>query len=300
MSVKTIDPQQAQASELYAFMSGAVAPRPIAFASTTDSEGNVNLSPFSFFNLFSAKPPILVFSPLSRMRDNSSKHTLNNVLATKEVVINIGNYDLVEQMSLASTEYDLGVNEFIKAGLTPAASVRVKPPRVKEAPVAFECRVNDIIKLGAEGGAGNLVLCEVLLMHVNENILDANGKIDSIKLNAVARMGGDDYLHAIPESIFKLPKPGRNKGMGVDQLPDFIRNSSILTGNNLARLGNTEKMPTEEEVTAFKSDPLVSYILTKYQHDPATKRKELEKLGKKLLEDNQVTPAWKVLLLAGS
>ncbi|MFD3001805.1 flavin reductase family protein [Pontibacter toksunensis] len=299
MSVKTIDPQQAQASELYALMSGAVAPRPIAFASTTDTAGNVNLSPFSFFNLFSAKPPILVFSPLSRMRDNSSKHTLENVLATKEVVINIGNYDLVEQMSLASTEYDLGVNEFIKSGLTPAASERVKPPRVQEAPVAFECRVNDVIKLGAEGGAGNLVLCEVLLMHVNENILEENGKIDSVKLNAVARMGGDDYLHAIPESIFKLPKPNRNKGMGVDQIPDFIRNSSILTGSNLGRLGNTEKMPTDEEVTAFQSDPLVSYILTKYRHDPAKQRKELEVLGKKLLEDNQVAQAWKVLLLMG-
>ena len=279
------------------FVNRAVAPRPIAFASTTDAAGNVNLSPFSFFNLFSAKPPILVFSPLSRMRDNSSKHTLENVLATKEVVINIGNYDLVEQMSLASTEYDLGVNEFIKSGLTPAASIQVKPPRVQEAPVAFECRVNDVIKLGTEGGAGNLVLCEVLLMHVNKSILDENGKIDAVKLNAVARMGGDDYLHAIPESIFRLPKPNRNKGMGVDQIPGFIRNSSLLTGNNLGRLGNTEKLPTDEEVTAFKSDPLVSYILTKYQHDPARQRKELEVLGKKLLEDNQVAQAWKVLLL---
>ncbi|WP_162055428.1 flavin reductase family protein [Pontibacter pamirensis] len=299
MSVKTIDPQQVQASELYALMSGAVAPRPIAFASTTDTAGNVNLSPFSFFNLFSSKPPLLVFSPLSRMRDNSSKHTLENVLATKEVVINIGNYDMVEQMSLASTEYELEINEFIKAGLTPVASLRVKPPRVQEAPVAFECKVTDVIKLGTEGGAGNLVLCEVLLMHVHENILDENGKIDSIKLNAVARMGGDDYLHAIPEAIFKLPKPSRNKGMGVDQLPGFIRNSSILNGNNLGRLGNTAEMPTDEEVAAFKSDPLVSYILTKYQHDPATQRKELELLGKKLLEDNQVTQAWKVLLLMG-
>jgi flavin reductase (DIM6/NTAB) family NADH-FMN oxidoreductase RutF len=295
----TLDPREVKASELYTLMSGAVAPRPIAFASTTDSEGNINLSPFSFFNLFSSKPPVLVFSPLSRMRDNSSKHTLDNVLATKEVVINIGNYDMVEQMSLASTEYDKGINEFIKSGLTPEKSLLISPPRVKEAPVAFECTVTDVIKLGTEGGAGNLVLCEVVMMHVKEEILDEHGKIDPFKLNAVARMGGDYYLHAIKEAIFELPKPLRNKGMGVDQLPEFVRTSSILTGNNLARLGNMEKMPTDAEVIAFKASPLVAYILAKHTNDPAKQRLELELLGKKLLEDNQVEEAWKVLLLTG-
>ncbi|MCJ8164423.1 flavin reductase family protein [Pontibacter sp. E15-1] len=295
--MKTIDPQQEQASELYALMSGVVAPRPIAFASTVDDAGNVNLSPFSFFNLFSANPPVLIFSPLSRMRDNSSKHTLQNILATKEVVINIGNYPMVEQMSLASTEYDQGINEFIKSGLTPVRSARVAPPRVQEAPAAFECKVTDVIKLGTEGGAGNLVLCEVLLMHVSEHILDEHGKVDPFKLDAVARMGGDYYLRASKESLFKLPKPIRGKGMGVDQLPDFIRQSSILTGNNLARLGNTEKMPDTQEVVAFKTDPLVGYTLTKHQNDPELLHMELEKLGKKLLEDNQVQEAWKVLLL---
>ena len=295
--MNTIDPQQAQASEVYALMSGVVAPRPIAFASTTDQEGNVNLSPFSFFNLFSSKPPVLVFSPLSRMRDNSSKHTLQNILATKEVVINIGNYGLVEQMSLASTEYEEGIDEFIKAGLTPEASIHVQPPRIKEAPAAFECKVTEVVKLGTEGGAGNLVLCEVLLMHLNEQILDEHGKVDPLKLNAVARMGGDFYMRTTKEGILELPKPLRNKGMGVDQLPEFIRNSNVLTGNNLGRLGNTEKMPAPEEVAAFKTNPLVAYILTKHRNNSNLLKQELEKLGKKLLEDNQVQEAWKVLLL---
>jgi flavin reductase (DIM6/NTAB) family NADH-FMN oxidoreductase RutF len=293
------DPKEVKATEFYGLMSGAVVPRPIAFASTVDAEGNVNLSPFSFFNLFSSTPPVLVFSPLRRMRDNSSKHTLDNVSATKEVVINIGNYEMVEQMSLASTEYDKGINEFIKSGLTPEKSVLISPPRVKEAPVAFECKVTDVIKLGSEGGAGNLVLCEVVMMHVKEEILDEHGNIDPYKLNAVARMGGDYYLHAIKESIFELPKPLRNKGIGVDQLPEFIRASNLLTGNNLARLGNTEIIPNDEEVSAFRTSPLVTYILAKYAGNPAKQRLELELLGKKLLEDNQVLDAWKALLLSG-
>ncbi|WP_266202550.1 flavin reductase family protein [Pontibacter kalidii] len=297
--MKTVDPQDVKTAEVHALLLGAIAPRPIAFASTTDREGNVNLSPFSFFNVFSAKPPILVFSPARRVRDNTSKHTLENVLETREVVINIANYGIVEQMSLASTEYDRGINEFIKSGLTPEASVLVQPPRVKEAPVAFECKVNDVISLGPEGGAGNLVICEVLLIHVNEKILDEAGKIDPYKLDAVARMGGDYYLRANGDCIFELPKPIRNKGIGIDQLPGFIRNSSILTGNNLARLGNSEVVPSEAEVEAFKQDPLVSYTFSKYKNDSTRLSKQLEYLGKKLLEDNQVEKAWKVLLLSG-
>ncbi|MBC5993346.1 flavin reductase family protein [Pontibacter cellulosilyticus] len=299
MSIRTIDPRETKTAEVHALLLGAIAPRPIAFASTIDLEGNVNLSPFSFFNVFSARPPILVFSPARRVRDNTSKHTLENAELTREVVINITNYDIVEQMSLASTEYDRGINEFVKSGLTPEASLLIKAPRVKEAPVAFECKVNDIISLGPEGGAGNLVVCEVLLMHINESILDEVGKIDPFKLDAVARMGGDYYLRANGDCIFELPKPIRNKGIGVDKLPAFIRESVILTGNNLARLGNSETIPTSKEVEHFKSDPIVSYTYSKYQDDHAKLKYELEVLGKKLLESNQVTEAWKVLLLSG-
>lgn len=298
MSIVTIDPRETKTAEVHAMLLGAIAPRPIAFASTTDLEGNANLSPFSFFNVFSAKPPILVFSPARRVRDNTSKHTLENVELTKEVVINIANFEIVEQMSLASTEYDRGINEFVKSGLTPEASVLVKAPRVKEAPVAFECKVNDIISLGPEGGAGNLVICEVLLMHVNESILDESGKIDPYKLDAVARMGGDYYLRANGDCIFELPKPIRNKGIGVDQLPEFIRNSPVLTGNNLARLGNSESIPSKEEVESFMSDPIISYTYNKYQDDHSKLKYELVLLGKKLLENNQVQEAWKVLLLS--
>ncbi|MCP2043660.1 flavin reductase family protein [Pontibacter sp. HSC-36F09] len=295
--MKTINPKETKTAEVHALLLGAIAPRPIAFASTVDEEGNVNLSPFSFFNVFSAKPPIVVFSPARRVRDNTGKHTLENVETTREVVINISNYDMVEQMSLASTEYDKGINEFIKSGLTPEPSVMVRAPRVKEAPVALECRVNEVISLGPEGGAGNLVICEVLLIHVNENILNEDGKIDPYKLDAVARMGGDYYLRANGDCIFELPKPVRNKSVGVDQLPEYIRHSSILTGNHLARLGNTEVIPSAEEVEAFKSDPLVSYTFSKHRHDKAQLRTELEKLGKKLLDDHQVQEAWKVLLM---
>ncbi|WP_168193924.1 flavin reductase family protein [Pontibacter sp. SGAir0037] len=298
MAIKTINPKEVKTAVFHSILLGSVAPRPIAFASTTDREGNVNLSPFSFFNVFSAHPPVLVFSPARRVRDNTSKHTLDNILATKEVVINIADYSLAEQMSLASTEYEQGVNEFVKAGLTAEASTLVKPPRVQEAPVAFECQVNDIISLGETGGAGNLVVCEVLLAHVNEHILDASGKIDPYKLDAVARMGGDYYIRASGEAIFELEKPVKNKGIGIDALPAFIRNCDLLSGNELARLGNSETIPTPEEVEAFKQEPLVAYTLNKYKHDAAHLRQELKWLGKKLLADKQVQAAWKVLLLS--
>lgn len=283
-------------------MQGAIAPRPVAFASTTDGQGNVNLSPFSFFNMFSTNPPILIFSPARRVRDNTTKHTLENALATKEVVINIATYNIVEQLSLASTEYDTGINEFIKSGLTPLASEKVTPPRVAEAPVAFECKVKEVIPLGTEGGAGNLIICEVLLMHVNESVLAPDGKsIDPQKLDGIARLGGDWYLRASGDCLFELPKPVRNKGIGVDQLPEHIRNSNLLTGNNLGRLGNTEKeqVPTVEAATRFKTDPLVAETWQKFENNPATLQNQLEQLGKQLLEENKITEAWKVLLLAG-
>ena len=240
--MKTIDPKAVSTAALHGYMLGAVTPRPIAFASTIDSAGNVNLSPFSFFNVFSANPPIMIFSPARRGRDNTTKHTYENVLQVKEVVINIVNYDIVQQMSLSSTEYGKGVNEFEKAGLTPLASQTIKPPRVAESPVQFECRVNEVISLGTEGGAGNLVICEVLKMHINEAVLDADGKIDPVKLDAVSRMGGNWYSRA-KQGMFEVPKPLSRLGIGFDQLPDAIKTSKLLTGNDLAMLANVEVLP---------------------------------------------------------
>ena len=240
--MKTIDPKAVSTAALHGYMLGAVTPRPIAFASTIDSAGNVNLSPFSFFNVFSANPPIMIFSPARRGRDNTTKHTYENVLQVKQVVINIVNYDIVQQMSLSSTEYGKGVNEFEKAGLTPLASQTIKPPRVAESPVQFECRVNEVISLGTEGGAGNLVICEVLKMHINEAILDADGKIDPVKLDAVSRMGGNWYGRA-KQGMFEVPKPLSRLGIGFDQLPEAIRTSKLLTGNDLAMLANVEVLP---------------------------------------------------------
>ena len=240
--MKTIDPKAVSTAALHGYMLGAVTPRPIAFASTIDSAGNVNLSPFSFFNVFSANPPIMIFSPARRGRDNTTKHTYENVLQVKEVVINIVNYDIVQQMSLSSTEYGKGVNEFEKAGLTPLASQTIKPPRVAESPVQFECRVNEVISLGTQGGAGNLVICEVLKMHINEAVLDTDGKIDPVKLDAVSRMGGNWYGRA-KQGMFEVPKPLSRLGIGFDQLPEAIRTSKLLTGNDLAMLANVEVLP---------------------------------------------------------
>ena len=212
----TVNPATIKTSDLHAYMLAAIAPRPIAFASTVDAAGKPNLSPFSFFNAFGSKPPVLVFSPARRVRDNTTKHTLQNVLATKEVVINVVNYAMVQQQSLASTEYEAGVNEFIKAGLTPVASELVKPFRVKESPVQMECKVLDVIETGNQGGAGNLIVCEIMLMHINETILDVNQKIDPYKIDLVARLGGDWYCRASGNALFEVAKPLTTKGMGID------------------------------------------------------------------------------------
>ncbi len=246
----SINPNDIPVGRLHGYLLSAVAPRPIALASTVDRDGAINLSPFSFFNVFSANPPILVFSPARRVRDNTTKHTLDNVLQTKEVVINIVNYDMVQQMSLSSTEYPKGVNEFLKAGFTQVASEKVTPPRVGESPVQFECVVTDVIALGNKGGAGNLVLCKVVQLHINESILDAEGKIVSEKLDAVARMGGAWYNRS-KEGMFKIPKPLSKVGMGIDNLPESIKNSTILTGNDLGLLGGIEQLPTQNEISAF-------------------------------------------------
>ena len=287
-----LDPKELSPVAVQQWMQGAVSPRPIAFASTVDKEGKVNLSPFSFFNMFSANPPMLIFSPARRVRDNTTKHTLENVLEVPEVVINIVNYAMVEQMSLSSCEYDRGINEFTKAGFTEAPSLTVRPPRVAEAPVSFECEVKDVIALGIEGGAGNLILCEVKKMHVQENILNSEGRIDPYKLDAVARLGGDFYCRVQGDAIFELPKPVANKGIGVDQIPLPIRNSKILTGNNLGRLGNIEQLPSAEETKDYLNNNVEWRQLAEKKPNEA----DIHRFAQQLLEKKQVKEAWIALL----
>ncbi|MDJ1468670.1 flavin reductase family protein [Xanthocytophaga flava] len=295
--IHTFDFTKLSVMESQGLLQSLVCPRPIAFASTVDALGNVNLSPFSFFNMFSTNPPIVVFSPSRRGRDATTKHTYENVLEVPEVVINIVNYAIVEQTSLASVEYEKGVNEFIKAGLTPVPSERVKPPRVAESPASLECRVNEIIPLGTGGGAGTLVVCEVLLVHVKEEVLDASGKRANPRaLDLVARMGGDYYAHISSESLFIVPKPNQKKGIGVDQIPFRIRNSRILSGNNLGRLGNTEVMPDKDAVSAFANDPRIAEIFERFSHHTESLEDHLHQLAKELLEAGQVDNAWKTLL----
>ena len=286
----SILPQEVSTGKLHGYLLSAVSPRPIAFASTVDGLGNVNLSPFSFFNVFSANPPILVFSPARRVRDNTTKHTLENILITKEVVINIVNYDMVQQMSLSSTEYPAGVNEFIKSGLTEVASDIVKPPRVKEAPVQFECKVNDVIALGNQGGAGNLVIAEVVKLHIKESVLDADGKIDANKIDAVARMGGNWYNRS-REGMFEVIKPIKTRGIGVDALPISIKNSTILTGNELGILGNSERIPTMDEVKEYIS------LKVEKSFDIQTSTKEnIHKQAQDMLRKGTILDAFKLLL----
>ena len=294
--MKTFYPKDLEPAEVQNLLQGAVTPRPIAFASTVDKAGNVNLSPFSFFNMFSANPPILVFSPSRRVRDNTTKHTLDNVLEVPEVVIHIVGYDRVEQMSLASTEYPKGVNEFEKAGLTPVKSDLVAPPRVKEAAVALECKVNEVKALGTGGGAGNLVICEVIAIHVNEAILDDKGVIDPFKLSPVARLGGSWYSRITPDSLFQIPKPLSNLGIGVDQIPEVIRMSPILTGNNLGRLGNVMELPTEEEIQAFSTSEEIAEMRIRFKNDPDSWLDHLHQRAKEELEAGNVDLAWKFLL----
>lgn len=294
--MKTIYPKDLSVPELQAILQGAVAPRPIAFASTIDKEGNVNLSPFSFFNLFSANPPILIFSPSRRVRDNTTKHTLDNVLEVPEVVIHLVGFDLVEQMSLASTEYPKGVNEFEKAGLTAVSSDLVSPPRVKEAPVAFECTVNEVKSLGEGGGAGNLVICEVIKIHLDERILDQKGVIDPYKHDPVARLGGNWYSKITPDSLFQIPKPLTTLGIGVDQIPEKIRNSPVLTGNNLGRLGNVEHLPTEAELEEFSTTAEILEMRKRFKNDSESWLDYLHRWAKEELEAGEVNQAWKILL----
>ncbi|HZX59734.1 MAG TPA: flavin reductase family protein [Mucilaginibacter sp.] len=284
--------------ELQNYLQYAIAPRPICFASTVDKDGNVNLSPFSFFNLFSTNPPVCVFSPSRRVRDSTTKHTLENIHEVPECVINIVTYDMVQQTSLASVEYPKGVNEFIKSGFTPIASELVRPPRVAESPVQFECLVKEVKALGHGPGAGNLILAEIKLIHINESILDTHGKIDQQKLDLVARLGGDWYARINKDNLFKVAKPVRSIGIGVDAIPYAIRNSKILTGNNLGQLGNVEGLPTDEQIDDYIQSPEIKNLLDATIGDSQTRETQLHLKAKQLLDEGRVEEAWKVLLLA--
>ncbi|MGX5819905.1 flavin reductase family protein [Chitinophaga lutea] len=294
--MKTIEPGAVKTSELHAYLLGAVAPRPICFASTVDTDGHPNLSPFSFFNIFGSKPPTLIFSPSRRVRDNTVKHTLENILATKEVVINVVTYAMVQQASLASCEFPRDTSEFVKAGFTPLPSEKVKPFRVKESPVQMECIVKEVIATGTEGGAGNLVICEPVLVHIDESIFDERGRIDPQKIDLVARMGADYYCRASGAAVFEVEKPNTQLGIGVDALPAAIRNSRILTGNNLGQLGNVHAMPVIDP--AFHDDHL-KQIFQYYSVSPSEMEAELHRYAKELLENGKVTEAWQVLLAGG-
>ena len=288
--MSSFNPKDLSSSRLHGYLLSAVAPRPIAFASTIDADGNPNLSPFSYFNVFSTNPPILIFSPARRVRDNTTKHTLENVEAVKEVVINVVNYDIVHQMSLTSTEYPEGINEFEKAGLTMLPSDEIKPFRVAESPVQFECKVNEIIHLGKEGGAGNLVICEVVKLHIADEVINADSTINQEALDLVARAGGSYYSRA-KNGFFEIPKPLKTMGIGVDSMPEYVRNSMILTGNNLGMLANVEALPKDDEVNQFIND-----ISKRYPDIKTASHRKKHKLAQNYLSYGDVESAWKLLL----
>jgi flavin reductase (DIM6/NTAB) family NADH-FMN oxidoreductase RutF len=289
----TIDLEGLKPAEKQYYLQHIIGPRPVCFASTIDKEGNVNLSPFSFFNMFSSNPPIVVFSPARRVRDNTTKHTLQNVLEVPEVVINIVTFDIVQQVSLASCEYPRGVNEFSKAGFTEEPATLVKPPMVKESKVKLECRVQEVKSLGDTPGAGNLVICEVLRMHIDDSLLGADGKMDQRKINHIARLGGDWYCVVNEHNLFQVEKPNTQLGIGIDTLPLSIRNSRILSGNNLGQLANVHDLPVIEP--AF-DDAHLKQIIQYYSTNPEEMEKELHSYAKKLLEEGKVREAWQVLL----
>lgn len=289
----TIDPNTISTLELQQLLLTAVAPRPIALASTIDRNGNVNLSPFSFFNVFSANPPILIFSPARRIKDGTTKHTYDNVKEVKEVVINIVNFEMVEQMSLSSTEYSKGVNEFVKSGFTPIASDKIKPPRVAEAPISFECIVENVVELGTEGGAGNLIISRVVNIHIQDKFKGNDGKLDTEKLDLVARMGGNWYSRASKDSLFEIPKPIFSKGIGVDALPMHAKNSNILTGNDLGRLGNMAEKPSFESIEKQQKKPEVKDALVPFSVEE--KYTKLHLLVKKHIDNSDLEQALSIL-----
>ncbi|MGM0634740.1 MAG: flavin reductase family protein [Bacteroidota bacterium] len=287
--MKSFLPSDLKTPELHGILLGSIGPRPIAFASTVNESGAVNLSPYSFFNVFSANPPIMIFSPARRVRNNTTKHTLENVELTKEVVINVVNFAIVQQMSLSSTEYKEGVNEFEKSGLTMLESDLVKPPRVKESPVQYECKVKEIVHLGKEGGAGNLIVAEVVKVHVDETLIDENLKIDQHKIDLVARMGGNWYTRA-NKGMFEVPKPLSSLGIGVDQIPQHIRQSITLTGNDLGKLGNIAQLPDENEVLSFIEENELQHYLEEANEE------KIHLIAQEYLNKDDVSAAWKILL----
>ncbi len=291
-----IDPLAVEIPELHRTILGTITPRPIAFASTVDAKGNPNLSPFSFFNAFGVNPTTLIFSPSRRGRDNTVKHTYENIKEVPEVVINIVTFDMVQQVSLASTEYPKGVNEFVKAGFTQLESEKIKPFRVKESPVQYECKVRDIIETGDKGGAGILVVCEVLLIHLNEDILDETGNIDPHKLDAVGRLGGDFYCRTSGSAVFKVEKPLQKRGIGIDNLPEKIRFSKYLTGNDLGKLGNLEALPAKDDIEEMKERPFVANIL-KLRKNKEEFERQIYLLAKNRLDIDRVEEALKLLMI---
>ncbi|MDQ3073489.1 MAG: flavin reductase family protein [Bacteroidota bacterium] len=293
--MRSFDPESIPTKDLHAILLSTVAPRPIAWASTVDEKGNPNLAPFSFFNVFSSNPPVMIFSPALRVRDNTGKHTLANVLDTGECVINICNYALRDQMAITSAEYEDGVNEFLKAGLTMAPSVKVRPPRVLEAPAQYECRVHDVIKLGDSGGAGNLIVCEVVYVHLNENVFGEDGKIDPVKVDNIARLGYNWYTRA-NASLFEMDNPKATPEMGFDKLPSHIAESHYLTGSEIARLTKSPYRPTKEEVEMVKESTGMRDIYDKYGRDKVELRAKVHTLAKNLLGDDKVEEAWQVLM----
>lgn len=290
------DLKELKTPERQYYLQHVIAPRPICFASTVDKNGSVNLSPFSFFNLFSSNPPIVIFSPSRRVRDNTTKHTLENVFEVPEVCINIVTYDMVQQVSLASCEFPKGINEFVKAGFTPEPATLIKPPMVKESPVKLECKVTEIKSLGQEGGAGNLVICEVLRMHISDSLLDENKKLDQRKIHHVARLGSNWYCVVNETNLFEVEKPNTQLGIGIDALPVDIRNSKILSGNHLGQLANVHEMPS---VDPSFDDAHLKQIIQYYSVNQEEMEKELHGYAKKLLDDGKVKEAWQVLLAGG-
>ena len=293
--MQSFNPSDIPVSKLHGMMLGVIGPRPIAFASTIDENGHPNLAPFSFFNMFSANPPILIFSPARSGLDNSTKHTYENVKVHKEVVVNIVNFSMVQQTSLASTAYPRGVNEFEKAGFTMLASDIVKPFRVKESPAQFECVVKDVVELGTEGGAGNLVICEVVKVHVRADLLDENLHVNQEKIDLVGRMGGAYYCRATGDALFQVAKPILKTGIGVDNIPFDIKNSSILSGNDLGQLGNVEALPNETDVNEYRLTELSQYFVD-HEDDPNTLEKVLHEKAKELISGGKINEAWMTLL----
>lgn len=291
----SIDPKEIPVPKLHQHLLGAIGPRPIAFASTVDAAGNDNLAPFSFFNVFSANPPILIFSPARSGRANTTKDTYNNVKVVPEVVINVVNFEMVHQVSLASSPFAPGISEFVKAGFTPIASETIRPKRVAESPVQFECKVIEVKELGDQGGAGNLIICEIQRMHISEAILDDNQMIDQFKIDLVSRMGGNWYCRADENSMFEIQKPITTVGIGFDQLPEDIRNSTVLTGNDLGHLAGIEALPNETDVNEYKLMEL-SDVFVALEDEPANLEIALHQRAKELLQENQLEEAWKTLL----